>query len=325
MAELSNPDYILDRRRLRRKLTFWRVAGLVLLGVVLIGGIARLAGLDPLSASRGSHIAEISIDGLIVGARERLDLIEELGKQDKVQAVIVKINSPGGTTSGGEALYDALLELGTKKPLVATIDGVGASAAYMAALATDRILARRASITGSIGVVYQSPNISNLMDKLGIRMEQIKSAPLKASPNPFSPTSPEAREAIQDLIDDSYEWFLDLVKERRNFDDATARELADGRVYSGDRALSVNLIDAIGSKEQARDWLVSEHGLDADIKVIRRDFEETDAPLTLAMRALFVTFAKTIGLSGGDSGFLGVVSAPAQLDGLISVWHPILD
>ncbi|MEH6726584.1 MAG: S49 family peptidase, partial [Hyphomicrobiales bacterium] len=202
---------------------------------------------------------------------------------------------------------------------------VGASAAYMAALATDRIFARRASITGSIGVVYQSPNISDLMDKLGIRMEQIKSAPLKASPNPFSPTSPEAREAIQDLIDDSYEWFLDLVKERRNFDDATARELADGRVYSGDRALSVKLVDAIGSKEQAKEWLVSEHGLANDIKVIRRDFEEADAPLTLAMRALFVTFAKTIGLSGGDSGFLGVVSAPAQLDGLISVWHPILD
>lgn len=325
MAELTNPDYILDRRRLRRKLTFWRVAGLILLGVVLIGGIARLTGLDPLSASRGSHIAEIAIDGLIVGAQERLDLIGELGEQDKVQAVIVKINSPGGTTSGGEALYEALLELGTKKPLVATIDGVGASAAYMAALATDRIFARRASITGSIGVVYQSPNISDLMDKVGIRMEQIKSAPLKASPNPFSPTSPEAREAIQDLIDDSYEWFLDLVKERRNFDDATARELADGRVYSGDRALSVKLVDAIGSKEQAKEWLVSEHGLANDIKVIRRDFEEADAPLTLAMRALFVTFAKTIGLSGGDSGFLGVVSAPAQLDGLISVWHPILD
>ncbi|WP_306260293.1 signal peptide peptidase SppA [Pararhizobium sp. IMCC21322] len=325
MAEPSNPDYILDRRRLRRKLTFWRIAGLVLLGFVLIAGIARLTGLDPLSASRGEHIAEIAIDGVIVGARERLDLIEELGSQDNVQAVIVKINSPGGTTSGGEALYEALLTLSAKKPVVATIDGVGASAAYMAALATDRIYARRASITGSIGVVYQSPNISELMGKLGIRMEQIKSAPLKASPNPFSPTSPEAREAIQNLINDSYEWFLDLVKERRNFDDATARDLADGRVYSGDRALSTKLIDAIGSKEQAREWLVLEHGLDTDIEVIRRDFDEAGSPLTLAMRALFVTFATTIGLQGGDSGFLSAVSAPAQLDGLISVWHPILD
>lgn len=325
MAEPSNPDYILDRRRLRRKLTFWRVAGLALLGLVLIAGIARLTGLNPLSASSGPHIAEMTVNGLIVGAKERLELIEELGKQDNVQAVIVKINSPGGTTSGGEALYEALLELGTKKPLVATIDGVGASAAYMAALATDRIYARRASITGSIGVIYQSPNIADLMGKLGIRMEQIKSAPLKASPNPFSPTSPEAREAIQDIIDDSYEWFLDLLKERRNFDDATARKLADGRVYSGDRALSTKLIDAIGSKDQAKEWLISEHDLDTEIKVIRRDADAADAPLSLAMRALFVTFATTIGLSGGDSGFLGAVSAPAQLDGLISVWHPILD
>ncbi len=325
MAEPRNPDYILDRRRLRRKLTFWRIAGLALLGIVLIAGIARFTGLDPLSAARGPHIAEISVDGLIVGARERLQLIEDLGEQENVKAVIVKINSPGGTTSGGEALYDALLELGTRKPVVATIDGVGASAAYMTALATDRIFARRASITGSIGVVYQSPNFSELMDKLGVRMEQIKSAPLKASPNPFSATSPEARQAIQNLIDDSYEWFLDLVKERRNFDDATARTLADGRVYSGDRAVSNRLVDAIGSKDEAKAWLVSEHGLEDDIKVIRRDMEETDAPLTLAMRALFVTLATTIGLSGGESGFLSTVSAPAQLDGLISVWHPILD
>lgn len=325
MAEPSNPDYILDRRRLRRKLTFWRIAGLGLLALVLIAGIARLTGLDPVSVTRGPHIAQIEVAGLIVGANERLDLIEKLGKQNNVKAVIVKIDSPGGTTSGGEALYNALLTLGAQKPVVATIDGVGASAAYMVALATDRIFARRASITGSIGVVYQSPNVSDLMGKLGIRMEQIKSDPLKASPNPFSPTSPEARQAIQNLIDDSYEWFLDLVKERRKFDDATARNLADGRVYSGDRALSTKLIDAIGSQKQAKDWLISEHGLESDINVVRRKIEAENAPLSLTMRALFVTFAKTIGLSGGESGFLNAVSAPAQLDGLISVWHPILD
>lgn len=325
MVEPSNPDYILDRRRLRRKLTFWRVCGLILLGVVLIAGIARLTGLDPFSGPSGPHIAQVKIDGLIVGASKRLELIEKLRKQDNVKAVIINIDSPGGTTSGGEAIYDALLELGEEKPVVATIDGIGASAAYMAALATDRIFARRASITGSIGVVYQSPNVVELMGKLGIRMEQIKSNPLKASPNPFSPTTPEARDVIQNLIDDSYEWFLDLVKERRNFDDSTARSLADGRVYSGDRALSVNLIDEIGSKSNAREWLISEHKLDAEIEVIDRAIETNDAPLTLAMRALFVTFTKTIGLSGGDSGFLGAVSTPIQLDGLISVWHPILD
>ena len=195
----------------------------------------------------------------------------------------------------------------------------------MAALATDRIFARRASITGSIGVIYQSPNVTALLDKLGIRMEEIKSDPLKASPNPFSPTSPEARAVIQDLIDDSYEWFLDLVKERRNFDEATARTLADGRVYSGDRALSVKLIDAIGSQDDARDWLITEYNLDSQIKVIEREISDDEPVLSLTMRALFVTFAKTIGLGGVESAILDAVSAPTQLDGLISVWHPILD
>ena len=325
MAEPSNPEYLLDRRRLRRKLTFWRVTGLGLLAVVLIWGVARLTGLDPFSESRGQHIAEISVDGLIVGSDARLDLIDELGKQDNVRAVIVKINSPGGTTSGGEALYESLRALSEKKPVVATIDGIGTSAAYMAALATDRIFARRASITGSIGVIYQSPNVTALLDKLGIRMEEIKSDPLKASPNPFSPTSPEARAVIQDLIDDSYEWFLDLVKERRNFDEATARTLADGRVYSGDRALSVKLIDAIGSQDDARDWLITEYDLDSQIKVIEREISDDEPVLSLTMRALFVTFAKTIGLGGVESAILDAVSAPTQLDGLISVWHPILD
>ena len=324
MAEPSNPEYLL-RRRLRRKLTFWRVTGLGLLAVVLIWGVARLTGLDPFSESRGQHIAEISVDGLIVGSDARLDLIDELGKQDNVRAVIVKINSPGGTTSGGEALYESLRALSEKKPVVATIDGIGTSAAYMAALATDRIFARRASITGSIGVIYQSPNVTALLDKLGIRMEEIKSDPLKASPNPFSPTSPEARAVIQDLIDDSYEWFLDLVKERRNFDEATARTLADGRVYSGDRALSVKLIDAIGSQDDARDWLITEYNLDSQIKVIEREISDDEPVLSLTMRALFVTFAKTIGLGGVESAILDAVSAPTQLDGLISVWHPILD
>ncbi len=127
------------------------------------------------------------------------------------------------------------------------------------------------------------------------------------------------------MIDDSYEWFLDLVKERRNFDEATARTLADGRVYSGDRALSVKLIDAIGSQDDARDWLITEYDLDSQIKVIEREISDDEPVLNLTMRALFVTFAKTIGLGGVELAILDAVSAPTQLDGLISVWHPILD
>lgn len=325
MAEPVNPDHLLDRRRLRRKLTFWRAGGLALLGVILIAGIARFTGLDPFSSARGSHIAEVAIDGVIVGAKKRLELLAELADEENVQAVILKINSPGGTTAGGEALYEAILELGEKKPVVATIDGIGTSAAYMAAIATDQVFARRASITGSIGVIYQSPNISALLEKLGIRMEQIKSAPLKASPNPFEQTDPAARAVIQDLINDSYDWFVDLVKDRRNFDDATARKLADGRVYSGDRAVKLKLVDAIGGQRVAKSWLVSKHDLPSEIKIRSRKVEDSDSPLSLGARALFSAFFRTIGLSNADSGLIEAVSAPSQLDGLISVWHPSLD
>lgn len=325
MAEPVNPDHLLDRRRLRRKLTFWRVAGLLLLAVILVGGAIRFAGLDPLSSARGPHIAEIAIDGVIVGDKRRIDLLKELADEDNVKAVILKINSPGGTTSGGEALYESILELGEKKPVVATINGIGTSAAYMAAIASEQIFARRTSITGSIGVIYQSPNVAALLEKLGIRMEQIKSAPLKASPNPFEPTDPLARAVIQELIDDSFDWFVDLVKERRDFDDATARKLADGRVYSGERAARLKLVDGLGGQKEAKQWLVSEYQLATDIDIRPRKMKDVETPLTLGADALMRAIFRTIGLSDADSGLIEAVSAPAQLDGLISVWHPILD
>src|SRR5689334_5917849 len=207
-------DVIVDRRRIRRKLTFWRLmAGVVAIAaIVTVGAIATSRGPAALGAS--GSIARINIEGLIRSDQQRVEALERLEKSSHA-AVIVHINSPGGTTAGSEQLYDSLVRLKAKKPVVVVVEGLAASGGYIAALAADQIVARQSSLVGSIGVLFQYPNFTDLLKTVGVKVEEVKSSPLKAAPNGFEPTSPEARAALDALVKDSYAWFRGLVKERR--------------------------------------------------------------------------------------------------------------
>ena len=216
-------DVIVDRRRIRRKLTFWRVvAALVAIAaIVTVGVVATPAGRGAFTTS--GSIARVNIEGLIRSDNDRVEALERLEKS-QAAAVIVHINSPGGTTAGSEQLYDALVRLKAKKPLVVVVEGLAASGGYITAIAADHIVAQQSSLVGSIGVLFQYPNFTELMKTVGVKVEEVKSSPLKAAPNGFEPTSPEARAALDSLVKDSYAWFRGLVKERRGMDDATARK-----------------------------------------------------------------------------------------------------
>ena len=232
-------DAVVDRRRLRRKLTFWRV--LALLAIVAgIGWAVAAAGDYRYFGNSSPHVARVTIGGLIRSDRARLELLEEIGKSG-AEAVIITINSPGGTVAGSEALYDGIRRLAEKKPTVAVIEGIAASGAYIAALGTDRIFAPRTAIVGSVGVIFQYPNFYELLKHVGVAVEEIKSSPLKASPNGYEPTSPEAKAAIRSLVDDTYGWFKNLVRERRSLDDAKLALASDGRVFSAAQAMPINL------------------------------------------------------------------------------------
>ncbi len=204
-------DQIVDRRRLRRKLSFWRFIGfaavVLAIGGAMFAATARQGG----GFIKQPQIARISVSGFIAEDRDQAKMLADLATNDAIKGVIVSINSTGGSTTGGEQLYESLRKLAAAKPTVATIGTVGASAAYMAAIATDHIVARRTSITGSIGVIFEYPEVSALLDKLGVKVEDIKSAPLKAEPDPFHPTSDEARAVIQGLVNDTFGWFVDIV------------------------------------------------------------------------------------------------------------------
>ena len=212
-------DAIVDRRRLRRKLTFWRVVALLVVVLAISGAAIWAIPGARLTAGAGS-IARIKIQGLIRNNQDRVDALDRLAKS-RVRAVIVHIDSPGGTTSGSQQLYDSLRALQARKPMVVVVDGLAASGAYIAALSADHIIAHDTSLVGSIGVLFQYPNFTQALKTLGIQVESIKSTPLKAAPSGFEPTSPEARAAIQAIVLNSYAWFKNLVQTRRHMDGAS--------------------------------------------------------------------------------------------------------
>ena len=210
------------------------------------------------------HIARVRIGGLITGDWDTIKLINDVTRSN-ASGVLVEIDSPGGTTSGSERGYEALRRLSARKPTVAVVRGLAASGAYIAAIGTDHIVAQTTSLVGSVGVLFEFPNVSGVLDKIGVKVETIKSSPLKASPNGFEPTSPEAAAAINDLVVDSYAWFKALVKDRRHLDDTQLAAVDDGRVFTGRQGVGLHLVDALGEERDAVTYLQNErhvsHGL----------------------------------------------------------------
>ncbi len=317
-------DVIVDRRRIRRKLTFWRVAAVLLAiaAIVTVGLLAAPGVRSPLT-SLGS-IARVHIDGLIRSDADRVEALERL-ENSRAAAVIVHINSPGGTTAGSEQLYDALVRLKAKKPLVVVVEGLAASGGYISAIAADHIVAQQSSLVGSIGVLLQYPNFTELLKTVGVKVEEVKSSPLKAAPNGFEPTSPEARAALDALVKDSYAWFRGLVKERRGMDDALLEKVADGRVFTGRQAVGLKLIDQLGDEKTAIAWLVEQKGVKKDLPV--RDFKLTPrfGDLTFLRTAASMTLdALGLGAIARQIEQAGVAQAVDRLglDGMLALWYP---
>jgi protease-4 len=316
-------DRIVDRRRMRRKLTFWRVAALLIAIVAVIGlAVALVPRGDILGA--GDYIARIKVQGLIRGNQERTEALERLARQSSAKAVIVHVDTPGGTTAGSEQLYDSLRRIQARKPVVIVVDGMAASGGYITAIAGDRIISQETSLVGSIGVLFQFPNFTDALKTLGIKVEAIRSTPLKAAPNGFEPTSPEARAAIEAIIRDSYDWFKGLVKERRKLDDRELATVSDGRVFTGRQALGLKLIDALGDERTAREWLASEKQIPVSTPVRDYALQPRFGELSFLHVAAW-TFEK-IGLDGLARQFAASGGVAAidrlNLDGLLALWHP---
>ncbi len=312
-------ESVLDRRNLRRRLGFWRGAAIAA-AVVAAGTIATYV--MPASLTAQKQIARISIDGLITEDRDMLRLLRSVADNKNIQAVILTINSGGGTTTGGEALFEAIRNISKEKPVVAQFGTVAASAAYIAGLGTDHIVARGNSITGSVGVIFQSPDVSGLLEKVGVKINEIKSGNLKAVPSLFEPLSPAGRQVTEAMIAESQRWFLGLVSDRRKIDTTQVPGLEQGRVFLGREALTYKLVDAIGGESEVIRYLEDVRNTPKKLRIVdwkpRRDSDFSLWRLSLAAIK---------GVLGGDmdAALLNMETrfAPNLLDGLVSVWHPI--
>jgi protease-4 len=314
-------DFLVDRRRLKRSITLWRLLSVVA-ALMLITVIALQS--DEISASIGynPHIARIDISGIIRENRDREDLLKEISESDNVKGVILRINSPGGTTVGGESLHNALLKLAKEKPVVAVFSTVATSAAYMAGIASDHIIARGSSITGSVGVILQWAEVTEMLSKLGIKMEEVRSGPLKAVPSPFRTIDEQGREVTREMVMEAKTWFVDMVAKRRSLDPQSVPGLTDGRVYSGRQALKHKLIDQLGGEEDAVKWLEVKRQIPEDLKIIDWEVESSSGV------GFFSKAARSIlSQAGLPSSMLDTILGPGnvlervQLDGLVSVWH----
>ena len=302
--------------RLRRKLTFWRVLALLAIGAL----VTVLLEWQTDVVVEKDHIARVRVDRFILGDQRKLDLLDQLAKKKNVRAVIVRINSPGGTTWGAQAIYDALRRVAGKKPVVTVMDSVAASGGYLVALAGERMFAGGNTITGSIGVIVEWPELHELLGKVGIRMQAVRSGPLKAVPNSLEPTPPEARRVIEEMVRDSYDWFVSLVAKHRNLAMSTARKLADGRIYTGRQALRAGLVDELGDEIAARKWLEKKHGISLSTAV--KEYHPHRPLLErLELVNMLASLLARLGLYGHRAG---LTLPSARVDGLLSVWHPAL-
>lgn len=300
-------DTLTDRRRLKRRLLLWRTLAIVAVVALTVTALGRFDGFGGLAGT--DYIARLSVTGVIVDDDRRHRLLARIAEDRDAKALIVRIDSPGGTVVGGEALHASIRAVAAKKPVVALMGQVATSAGYMVAIAADRIFAHEGTITGSIGVILQTTELTGLMDKLGIATEAIKSGPLKAAPSPFEPMTPEVRRVTRALVADIHRMFVSLVAERRGLGGEQLLPLVDGRVFTGAAAVRNRLIDAIGGEAEAKAWLSNERNIDSGLGVrdvkperkIDRWFDFLDA---LDRKTMF--------------------SERLTLDGLISVWHPAL-
>ncbi|MDX2205984.1 MAG: signal peptide peptidase SppA [Hyphomicrobiaceae bacterium] len=317
-------ETVMDRRLLRRRLGWWRgaavVAALLAIGLLMVGP-------ESVNVAGSRQIARVSIQGFITEDRDQLRMLRKIADDSRVAGVVLFVNSPGGTTAGGEALFDAIQNLAKKKPVVAQFGTVAASAAYIAGLATDRIVARGNSITGSVGVIFQWPEVVQLLDKLGVKVHELRSGPLKAVPSPFQPLDEAARASSERMVMETQRWFLGLVASRRGIDTGAVDGLEQGRVFTGREALTFKLVDQIGGEAEAVSWMEETRNVPKNLRVVdwkpQRDSDWGLGQLSLqsVARALGAGLSQGFADTVGDLSGSGTIMARLRLDGLVSVWQ----
>ena len=286
-------DNFLVIQDFRKRITIWRIIAFVCLVSVIFLATTNIFNTDKIKKFNNKYVARVSIKNIISSTSFLESKLKGLEK-DEVVAVILDIDSPGGEVVSSERLYSFFRNLPKKKPVVSVIKGLGTSGAYMVAMASDYIISRNTSTVGSIGVVLETEEITELADKIGIKFTNFKSSPLKASPNMFEKITPDVEMVTNQLIDDIYDYFLSIFIERRNIKAIEAQEIANGQVYTGRQALEFGLVDKIGGEEEAIEYLKDNNINMDDVKIYDYDIKKYGNSFASSIKREFIDTANNL-------------------------------
>ena len=227
------------------------VAGAVL--VLMVIGLIRGPARQPWQAGGGPKVGLVKIEGVIMSSERVIRQLEEFSRRKDIEAILVRINSPGGTVAASQEIYQKLKAVSSagSKPVIASLGTVAASGGYYVALAADTLMANPGTTTGSIGVILDYPVATDLLSKLGVQMEVVKSGALKDAGSPFRPPTAQDRRSFQRVIDDLHAQFVEVVAEERGMDLAEVKMLATGEIFSGRQAVDNGLVDLLGGFDDA--------------------------------------------------------------------------
>jgi protease-4 len=241
----------------------------LLIALVVVGwavGAARTA-LKP-------AVGILEINGLITDSMVYLETIKQFQDDDKIKAVIVRLDSPGGKVGPSQEVYGALLKLKGKKPLIASFGALGASGAFYIACAADTIYALPGTMTGSIGVIMEFFDASEGLRRIGVTPNSITAGTLKDAGSPFKPMSEQEREYFKALVDDVHAQFIEAVAGGRRLKVDTVRQLANGRVFTGRQARAAGLVDRLGGLDDALEEAKKRAHIDGEPRIVRPDTAE---------------------------------------------------
>lgn len=299
-------DVIFDSIKNRNNLIKWKILT-AFLAVIALAVIFSSPQKGKTIVST-PYIARIYIDGEIVDDFSRRKSLTEIAEDHNIKAVILQINSPGGGFFASEDLYHSLRKISEKKPIVAVINSIATSGGYLAAVATDYIVARYSSATGSIGVIFSTFNVEELTKKLGVNFYDIKTPRMKAEPSIFKKPSDEVVKTIQEDVADGYKFFAGIVANRRKIKTDFLMSVSDGRVFNGQKAMKLGLIDQLGGEEEALYWLREHKKINPKLEVTDYFSEKNPIKAILEDMGTMVKNAKIFSTHLFNNHFSGLKS-----------------
>jgi protease-4 len=296
----------------RRRLFFWRTISFITVAIIVY-----LSFENQEKSSSNEYIANYNISGLLISADEIIEDLEELKLSNEVNSIIISVDSPGGTTVSAEEIYLKLKEVSSVKPTAIVMRNIATSGAYLLSLGGDVIFSRENTITGSIGVLLQWARVDEALSKLGIEVNEVKSGKLKAEPDFFGEIDEEAQQVTKEIIDETFEWFIRIVKVERALNPSEIYTISDGRIFTGRQAIELNLVDEIGDKNDAKIWLVENKEIDSNSPII--DYGKSKKPsfIELSLANIMDYFNISTPYTGRIRSNLSLVNN----GGLQSVWE----